>query len=242
MNGEKNMLRLRTKHTLPHFLPLLLVSILSCMLYGQGFYDDFSDGSATDGDPVAWDPSWSGATIDVVDESLIISEREFASVWTPDRYTDVSIRAQMRLLEGDAVAIQTRITIGAPVSNYYGTLMQDGLLYLGGNSPTGFIDLGQIATSLTPAEEDVMMRMDVAGPEIKLWAWSADDEMPIDPLLSTVDERGIFGFAGVAVGSEGDLPCSAAVRFIEVIPIPEPSSSILFFLGLLGLLSCRRCR
>lgn len=192
-----------------------------------GFYDDFSDGNASDGSPVTWDPSWSGSTLKVEDGSMIVAnDVGLASAWVREEYTDVSIRARMRLLEGHGIGLQARLKLGTPVDNYFSLLEPDGTLRLMGHRPFAavFEELGSIDTSLDPFNEDIMMRLDVVGSELRLWAWAVDEEMPTEPLVAAMDDRATVGYISVYSASVDDTRTSAAFRFVQATVVPEPSA------------------
>lgn len=90
------------------------------------------------------------------------------------------------------------------------------------------------------------MRFDLIGDELSMWAWPADDEMPIDPSVTLEDSFFESGYVGlfVAAGSIGGPNefAGAIFRNLEVIAIPEPSARLLCIVGMFMLLSVTRSK
>ncbi len=147
-------------------------------------FDDFRDGSVNDGMPESWLP-FQSTVLDVADNSLIVSGGAYAAALAANHsYFEISVLAQLRVLDGDFAGVSTRFTEGAPIDNYFGGLATDGTLILGGGTPEGVpVELGQVDTLLDPATKDAFIRLDASGTQLKLWAWPFDGEMPTEPLL-----------------------------------------------------------
>ena len=69
-------------------------------------FDDFEDGSATDGDPAMWNPSVGGTRHVSDDGDYIVSDSDLARsrISGTGGVRDVSVRTRLRLLEGGAAA------------------------------------------------------------------------------------------------------------------------------------------
>ena len=90
--------------------------------------------------------------------------------------------------------------------------------------------------------EDVMMRFDVAGSQLRLWAWRADGEMPTEPVLAAMDDKATVGYVSVFGVALDSATFSGAFRSVEVVSIPEPSAAALGIVGVASLVGWRRLR
>ncbi|MCA9150406.1 MAG: hypothetical protein KDA92_13940, partial [Planctomycetales bacterium] len=68
------------------------------------YYDNFSDGSATDGSPVTWTKfsQWPLTTVTVIDGDMHLSAsraNELGLVGVREEFTDTSLRTQVRLID-----------------------------------------------------------------------------------------------------------------------------------------------
>jgi hypothetical protein len=179
------------------------------------FFDNFTDGNARDGMPLTWD---GGSKVEAGD--LLLSGTNFVQS-IPRRIAlgDVSIRTQLRLVDGGYIGVLARSgrTVEG-VCNYFG--------YIDARS-TG-VGLGCLDTATGTAsidfnakQEDVMLQLDVIGDTYSVWAWRPDESMPTDPLASRVDERLKEGGVSVWVASEdffttGRGPARALFRYVHV--------------------------
>ncbi|MHC4176454.1 MAG: LamG-like jellyroll fold domain-containing protein, partial [Planctomycetota bacterium] len=211
--------------------------------------DDFDDDSVVDGSPATWLPLNAGSDFEltVTDGSMVISGAGVARIEPLLRdSSDVSVRTQVRLLEGAAVGILARdagggIYLGSQVGiltredgggYYYGRVFAPSYSQnanLERNGPYG--DLATTPVDFDITQEDVILQLDAVGDQIELWAWPAGTPMPSEPLFSVVDNTHDFGKVSFLVTSKDfeDLrvtsqqPASAAFRYviIEDIHIPE---------------------
>jgi hypothetical protein len=136
------------------------------------FYDDFEDGSATDGSPAAWEivPNFPLTTINVNGGNLRVGAS------TPDRsgvagvpaesLGDTSIRAQLRGEgqgdQGFGVVIRGDVSQGI---GYSFEVAADGSVWFG---VTPAQRIGQ--SDLRPTEEDIILQLDAIGNRITAWA------------------------------------------------------------------------
>ena len=152
---------------------------------GQIFCDDFSDGSATDGTPVRWG-TLNGAKQAVDDGSLVITKSlpsfPASQVIPPTSYSDISIRSQMRLLEGDAIGFAARRSPGKT----YGGFVYADRAEIGRGDTQEIFDSASL--DIDVMNEDILMQLDVFGDRLEMWVWPAGEEMPSDPLVSAVND------------------------------------------------------
>ena len=209
---------------------------------GQLFCDDFSDGNPRDGDPVTW---VSGASMVAVDESLVISGQGFLYADVNGIFLDdSSLRTQANLSAGRFLGVSVREVNNS--ANYFGYVDQVDMVAaigIGGDDAVIF-DSVPFEFDMT---NDVMLQLDAIGNQISFWAWSPDEAMPKDPLVTASDDTlrsgEIYVWAsntdinGVSLG-----PASSEFRFVSVAGahIPEPSSVLLMFLGMGYMFACRR--
>jgi hypothetical protein len=244
--------------------------LLPVAALAQPFVDDFEDGSATDGNPVQWvppDPSVDRGTAEVVGGDLLITPSPTAlpfpgtdpdyievAVLAENRlYQDVSIHTQLRVSGQDPywVGIMARDTTAMPQLPRVGVWM---FLHIDGNSATslhtgGRTDEGampttrSIPTSLNAHDTDVHMQLDVFGDTASIFAWADGQERPTSPLLTQhLDvSQMVEGNVGLWYGQWRpplDALNTATFRFVEVVP--EPSTTLLAVLGLIGLAAISR--
>lgn len=144
------------------------------------FEDDFSDGSATDGNPVTWiaGPNLgSPISVAVVNQDYRLSGGGGTSlVADSEAFTDVSIHTVVRA---------TVETIGNPAFHFLGPIARDngvGSFYWGGITTDRHLSVGNwnpfdqsAAVSvplLDPTLGDIDLQFDVVGQTLSLWAWS----------------------------------------------------------------------
>jgi hypothetical protein len=200
------------------------------------FYDDFEDGSATDGSPVTWTPrvyTNGSFQVDAGSYTLTPGVVGEAVVSVVDGLTaaNVSIRSQVRTSGNvDGIGLFARFEEGA--FTYQGGIDAAGDVYIGWNGPdTRYTNLGNVLTALRPTLYDVSLQFDVFGDDLRMYAWRSGEAMPAQPTVHVLSSlRSEPGQVGVL----NDPRSSAVVafRYVHVAdaPIPEPST-----LGLLGL-------
>jgi len=205
---------------------LCIVVLGAATGYGQmlPLFDDFSDGSATDGDPISWgvNTSFGSGTIDVVDNDLVITPTGRFIVVGPNlpALTDASMQLQFRMLQPsltdrlffEFIARGDESTGDA----YFAGMAESGSVYI--RDPDDGSWLTSASTNLRPLEEDVAMQFDVFDSTLSLWAWRPGEPMPSEPLLSAVDQSlsvGVFGFYFGSINQDSS-PRSAAVRYMRM--------------------------
>ncbi len=219
---------------------------------GKVFYDDFEDGSATDGNPVNWVPvpGWSSGTREVIDGSFVHTPRGLGGVddemdteVAGEIYQDVSIRTRVLAGKGNDVALFARSTFvdGSQRSEFQfiGGFFSSGeltLRYAGVNPDGGLFaaTLQDFSTGWTPSAQDIYLQMDLIGDILSLTGWLDGAAKPSQPQLianigSITDgnlnevERGTVGVFVVPHGGR-DIPAPQPVAFRYVEVVPEPST------------------
>ncbi len=103
--------------------------------------------------------------------------------------------------------------------------------------------LASLATSLDVFNSDIHLRLDVLGDTLSLWAWADGTPEPGTPQLTATDLFPITGNAGeesaIVVIGQRLFISTAVFRFVDVTPIPEPSTGLPVCLGL-AVLATRR--
>lgn len=152
----------------------------TCSRGGTLFFDDFSDGSATDGNPVTWiaGPNLgSPVSFAVVNEDYRLSGGGGTSlVADSEAFADVSIHTVVRA---------TVETFGNPAFHFLGPIARDngaGSFYWGGITTDRYLAVGNwnpfnesaavFVPLLDPTLGDVDLQFDVVGQTLSLWAWS----------------------------------------------------------------------
>jgi hypothetical protein len=214
------------------------------------FFDDFEDGSATDGNPVTWAPipAWPLTTFSVSGGNLRVgvstSEPNHTGLVAVHAVAlgNMSIRTQVRFEgqsnpdEGPGVFVR-----GDTVNNraHAFEIASDGGLWFG-ISGSGF---QRIDSNLRPTQEDVILQLDAIGNTITAWAWRAGDPMPTTPAFTAITNLLSTGVPGVyksaSVSVQGMSSGTAIFRHVHVadIPIPEPPAIALGSLGAIALAS-----
>lgn len=232
-------------------------AVVACLLFGATmvtqyssaetiFFDDFNDGDAEDGSPVAWTPysgTWDSSSGDYVATGPI---PRVALAADHDLH-GTSTRAQVAV-DGN-IGASLAVRRPSALSGYAGQILPEGS---GGLVAIVRVDgapiptiLGTAAVPFNPMDNDVMIQLDAFGDELSLWAWPVGESMPGEPALQVVDDTYANGAVGlIAARAGGDPNASATFRFIRVADahIPEPSTVLQALIGAFGLiaLSMRR--
>jgi hypothetical protein len=233
--------------------PGVLPGVIGTASAATVFFDDFEDGSATDGSPVAWQAAtgrFPATSFSVLQGDLHLTVSQSNTIGTmfvplPQALADASIQAVVRLEGGgnDLAGVFAR----ADDSGVSHTLEieADGDVFLGiAVAGAGMGTFTQVATNLRPTQEDVILRLDAIGNTMRAWAWRAGEAMPQEPLLTATDTAnqvptGLPGiFYGTSIPPQPTLG-TAVFRSVLVadMPIPEPSSLALGSLGAVALAS-----
>ena len=212
---------------------------------GEVVCDDFSDGSVTDGIPARW--GMIGGTRTIEEESLVITATSPAFPWIrlaqPESvFSDISMRAQVRQIEGGQIGFAVRYNPGASRSSYGGFIWDDRAVIGVGGSSGGVI--AETPISFDATANDLLLQFDAIGDELSLWVWPVGEPMPIAPTVSVIDDTltsgQMFLWAGQGVGNSS--VATGAYRYVQVgtQSIPEPSSALLLGTGLAACFAARR--
>ena len=154
----------------------------------EGFFDDF-DGES----PVTWSPIGSG-DISIDGGDMLASGnhrlygRSFSGARVEERrFSDVSLRTQVRLINGGWIALTVRDDSQPLTTQYLGVLNVGGTVGVGRLAP----DDTQMAVQGMPTDlnpyEDTILQIDAIGDKISFWAWRPEEMMPSEPLFSFHD-------------------------------------------------------
>jgi len=188
---------------------------------GTVFYDDFSDGDAEDGMPVSWSvsPEYAGTSFSVFDDpiegpSLEVAGTGFAAIMTPDVVvTDASIRAQVRLAEGDLVGIGLGYQEFGEISGVQCGIYRDGRIEFGITKRVVLSTWFRASTNMRPASQEIVLQLDSFGNELKFWAWPAGESIPALPFATIINED--YAPGHIAAGEAfGDPLYIRAVTFV----------------------------
>jgi RNA polymerase sigma factor (sigma-70 family) len=216
-----------------NFLPGLIGTASAATI----FFDDFEDGSATDGSPVTWRPWTEGSaangTFDASTGDFVLNPQSdvnsLGAVLDPAvNLANFSIRTQLRNSGIDDAATQgSGILIRANFANPAYTFFDcgidtDGLLYIASHGP--FMDLGNAQTDLRPLEEDVVLQVDVFGASLSLFAWRPGEPKPQQPQVRATSGSHMSGSIGIYYNPPPGNG-TATFRYVHVadMSIPEPS-------------------
>ena len=235
-------------------------ALLSSFALGQANFppgpfvlDDFEDELFNDNSPISWRRGvWepgaqeSGENGDLVIRSTGVSFfglRDPANEWYG--YGDATIQTQARIVAAEDGGVGAGLLGRSPdLRTYFMELLADGRFLVGETFPNGPANVyADITTNLDVVNNDVILRYDLDGDEMRAWAWYADDPQPTAPLFTFTDPTLTYGTVGVFTDSLNSTPGAVAYRWFEVSEvIPEPSTVLLFGLGLASTLTARRVR
>jgi hypothetical protein len=223
---------------------LLSLGVFATASASTIFIDDFSDGSVTngtpldrDGNPVVWTPltgfdqgTGAAASGDYV-LTTPSSDGSFVSLASHGALSDTSVRAQMRLLNGNAaIAVFARADAAALTAYQAGISTITGNAYIVRNTPT------PIPLIVKPANRDITtgdiaIQLDVIGQMLQLFVWDPGTSKPDQPFIEIQDSTLNLGVTGVLLDSDG--PATGVFRYVQVAdtPIPEPSTMLLVLVG-----------
>lgn len=222
---------------------------------GDPFFDDFSDMNISDDAPVSWLAS-SGIVLDASSGDLVVTSdppRAGALADHPvldTEFDNGSIRTQVRLLTGEETgsgpghfvgvfareSFSPQFAVGAGISPNGELSIALGVGAVG--SPDD-ITLATVATDLDVFSTDIHLKFDFFGPSLALTAWADGTPEPSIPQLTAMDDT-ILSRRSLGVIGQRGFASTTAFRFFEVVP--EPTTALLFGLGLLGFGAKRRLR
>jgi len=192
-----------------------------------GWFDDFNDGSATDGMPLTWienlglgnnNPPFPGdynassgdyvmtPTPDGTDESIMVS-------FVPTPLSDVYIRTQGIILPdplnpdnvGGNLVLLGRLD-PATLSGYLVYFDVSGNLNLQTVMGEVTTDIGTTFDAPFNAGSEVVVEMNIVGDQLSAFAWEANDPngKPAEPQVTATDATFTSGIAGIAFAEDDD--------------------------------------
>jgi hypothetical protein len=202
---------------------------------GDPIFDDFSDMDVTDDTPVSW--HWNlGVVLDAASGDLVLTcGLPPLAAARPNGQTspDISVRTQVRLLEGEfgggpehIVGVWARFR---GWTGYGAGIAPDGGIRIIRGAEPGFMDdilLAGMMTDLDVFNSDIHLRFDLFGDTLSLTAWADGTPEPDMPQLTVMDTTVFWdGLVGV-VGQRGFSGSRTVFRFFETRLPPEPEIDI----------------
>lgn len=203
---------------------ILCVLVLGCRVWaGQFFFDDFSDGDPADGTPVKWLPREgvdAGYGYVLTPEGLEVSGAEAAGPdGTPYIYRDVSVRIQIKRISnhtsGDWVSGLV-LRWGGPTGGYWIEVRPPNRFWLG--HMKRYV-LSSASLPFNVDEQELIIRVDAVGDQIKCWCWPAGQPMPEAPQITLIDDVTPDGSFGLYAGTQGG---KAIYRWVEAVSTKVP--------------------
>jgi hypothetical protein len=216
------------------------------------FVDDFSNGDATDGIPGTWIP---GGQPDAIQDAssgdfvITASALSFSSVQELIGLRDVSIETQVTFSQttnDDFANVWARgPTDPNAFGSYWGGIRENGTLGIGRENSNGSNAIfDTIETTLDPINGDVLLRFDVIGNQLSLFAWQEGSTMPASPQLTEIDNvwtaGGSLGLSYNPNLAGGSSSGSVVFRYYKVVP--EPATILLAMFGMASTCCFRRRR
>ena len=228
-------------------------ALISSFAHAQSFFDDFEDNNLTDGSPVTWFGSFvdSGAvTADAGD--MVIDPVAGASGIFPlatTEHRDVRSEVVFVAPEDDNIFMisNVRDTLNGASDQYWGGLFATGEIGLGFDTPSEFVVIERgvfLPTGPLSAGEEVTLQMTAIDNNIQVKVWETALGPDFSASISWTDPLNRFPDGNLAfptvVFNGSNEP--VRIRSFEVRVIPEPSTVLLFGLGLASTLTARRVR
>jgi hypothetical protein len=216
------------------------------------FLDDFNDGNAMDGVPGTWVPVVTPSGMRIAtsgDFTLSHNSQIGAELQELSDARDVSMRTQVNFPQpsgrGDFASVWARNPIDSNSAAYWGGIRTGGFLGIGRTNSNGTDTIFSTAsTSLDAITRDVLLRFDVVGNRISLFAWQDGQPMPTSPQLTAVDNLltagGQLGLTLTPNLDGGSSPAAAVFRYYAVTIVPEPSAFLLACIAAIRLTALRR--
>ena len=205
------------------------------------FFDDFEDGSATDGNPVNWIPEappYDGGTRAVIEGDFVVTPGDTAvttgmgtsyesdSVASGVMPTDASFRMLVRDLAPGSywfgVFTRYRIEDGTPMGIAAG-VGSAGRIFHGWYEGLEYLSIPYWDTGIDVTTTDVQFQFDVFGSQVSLTVWPDGEEKPSAPQLRSRLPNSYLepGTVGLWYGSfEGPDPVTASIEYYAVLPTP----------------------
>jgi hypothetical protein len=224
----------------------LLVSAAP-LAHAAGWFDDFNDGSTTDGNPVTWLEDLGGSGFfpgryDASSGDYVLDPDDFASptnqmsALVPGAqytFTDTYMRAQGMVLpdpafpefDGGNFVLTARIN-PAVLTGYlvYFDSSANLQLQILEPQPGGGVDTRDIGNSFDApfdARSEVVVELNIVGDQLSAYAWLADDPngKPETPQVTATDSTYASGIAGLAF-AEDEPGTSVVYRYAAAQDTP----------------------
>jgi hypothetical protein len=232
------------KQSVQHLSSLVLVICSVSFSQAAGWFDNFNDGSTTDGNPVMWLEDLGGSGFfpgryDASSGDYVLDPDDFSptgqmSALVPAvSFTNTYIRAQGKVLPDPAFpefyagnfVLTARINPAA-LTGYLVYFDADANLNLQilEPGPGGQVTTRDLATTFDApfnARSEVVVELNVVGNQLSAYAWLADDPngKPETPQVTATDSTYASGIAGVAF-SEDDPGTSVVYRYAAAQDTP----------------------
>ena len=212
-----------------------LVVVLSMVpwVHAAGWFDNFDDGNAEDGNPLTWTYNEVGATPGIYDAS----SGDY-SLSAPGGGDDNNLLASVDMSFEDSY-VRTRAFVQAgslpeevggnvgvlarwdpSTLSGYALILDDGsqyaLLRVDGGTPV--VLAGQSGIGVDAAT-DVMIELEIVGDQLSAFFWRPDEPKPIDALAITLDNTYASGRGGI-IYNEDDDNTAGVFRFAAAQDMP----------------------
>jgi len=197
----------------------LFMALLAGNLQAQGvrpgpsFFEDFSDGNATDGSPVNWIPfvDTGGGTTGTIPGDL---DGNYYN------YRDLSISVRIKRIS-DHTNGQYQSGLGCrympgPTGGYWIEVRPPNR-FLFGHRDRWILKSATLSFNID--ETELIIRVDAVGDQLKAWCWPADEPMPEEPQISLVDGVAPEGVVSTYEGSQGGQTIFRWVK-VESLDVP----------------------
>lgn len=224
----------KNRHRLSAIALAILAVVLVPPAYGVGWFDDFNDGNATDGNPVTWTPNGSGFLPGIYDASsgdYMLSapgnanDNDSLDASVNVNFTDTYVRTQAVVMPG-MLPEETAGTLGVwarfdpPGLSGYLALLSTGshleLLRIDGGSP---ITLNEMRGLDIDTLTDAMIELNAVGDLLSVYLWRPGDPKPATPVLTANDATYTSGRAGI-LHNENDDGTIGVFRFAAAQDTP----------------------
>jgi hypothetical protein len=226
-------------------LALFIAACLPTVSFAAGWFDDFNDGSATDGNPVSWvedlgnvglfpgiydassgDYVLKGEVNDGTDQSTLVS-------FVPTPFTDVYMRTQGIVLPdpNDPLNVGGNLVLlgrldPSTVSGYLVYFDVGGNLRIQTSLGGDFETIGEALMPFN-ASSEVVLELDIVGDQLNAYVWEANDPngKPAEPQATAVDTTfTAAGTSGIAY-KEDDDNTTGIFRYVAAQDTPFVDAS-----------------
>jgi hypothetical protein len=197
---------------------LVLVLSIAPLAGAAGWFDDFNDGNAEDGNPVTWtydEIGFTPGTYDASSGDYTLSNPGGSNddILLPTvnvNFTDVYVRTQAVVVPS-MVPGQVGGTLGVvarwnPSSlSGYGAILSNGAhLQLLRADGGGVTNLSEVRNLPIDTIEDAMIELNVVGNLLSVYLWRPDEPKPTEPITTANDTMYTSGRAGIVHNENHD--------------------------------------